>query len=103
MALPAMTSQRQVIIDAEALLKARRRLTPEAFRARALRIGDDQGALRMRYGNFLGGETEGASNAMPTSDEEAHHADDGHDHGPGSSPHRGRPRGGRAGGVRPCA
>jgi hypothetical protein len=86
-ALPAyLTSQRQVIIDAEALLRERRRLSAEAFRARALRIGDDQAALRMRYGNFLGGETEGASSAMPTSDveepgAEQHHTHDGHDHG----------------------
>lgn len=86
-ALPAyLTSQRQIIIDAEALLRDRRRLAPEAFRARALRIGDDQAALRMRYGNFLGGETEGASSAMPTSDaedqgEEQHSVGDGHDHG----------------------
>lgn len=91
-ALPAyLTSQRQVIIDAEALLRDRRRITPEAFRTRALRIGDDQAALRMRYGNFLGGETEGASSAMPTSDEEAHSADDGHDHAtPAAQPVVGR-------------
>ena len=90
-ALPAyLTSQRQVIIDAEALLKERRRLMPEAFRARSLRIGDDQAALRMRYGNFLGGETEGASSAMPTSDAEEHSADDGHDHGPTGTPLFGR-------------
>lgn len=90
-ALPAyLTSQRQVIIDAEALLRERRRLSPAAFLARAQRIGDDQGALRMRYGNFLGGETEGASNAMPTSDAEEHSADDGHDHGPAGTPIVGR-------------
>ncbi|NJR78899.1 DUF4175 domain-containing protein [Sphingomonas corticis] len=95
-ALPAyLTSQRQVIIDAQALLRERRRLSPAAFLARAQRIGDDQGALRMRYGNFLGGETEGASNAMPTSDAEApaadvHSPDDGHDHGPAGTPLVGR-------------
>ncbi|KQT31928.1 hypothetical protein ASG29_08605 [Sphingomonas sp. Leaf412] len=90
-AMPAyLRSQRQVIIDIEALLRARRGLTPAQFVERAGRIGDDQSALRRRYGDFLGGETEGASDAMPTSDAEAgteqHSADDGHDHGPTGTP-----------------
>ena len=81
-ALPAyFRSQRQIIIDAEALIRERRRLAPDRFTARSDGIGVDQRTLRMRYGQFLGEESEGPSLALPTSDEE-HSADDGHDHAP---------------------
>lgn len=67
--LPAyLRSQRQVIIDAEALLRQRRTLSPERFRARAVSIGEDQAALRLRYGQFLGGEHEVHGAELPTSD-----------------------------------
>lgn len=82
--LPAyFRSQRQIIIDAEALIKLRRQLPPEDFIKRADAIGVDQRILRLRYGQFLGEESEGGakppptSDALPTSDTPA---DDHHDH-----------------------
>lgn len=109
--LPAyFRSQRQVIIDAEALLKQKPRLDADTFAARSDAIGVDQRLLRLRYGQFLGEETEGAPTRplMPTNDAEdealadvpqtaavadtgtgtgtptiaeGHRQDDGHDHG----------------------
>ncbi|MCF7751131.1 hypothetical protein KQ945_10270 [Bacillus subtilis subsp. subtilis] len=67
--LPAyFRSQRQIIIDAEALIKLRRQLPPEEFIKRADAIGVDQRILRLRYGQFLGEESEGAATPPPTSD-----------------------------------
>lgn len=64
-------SQRQIIIDAEALLAERPRPAPDRFLARSDAIGADQRLLRMRYGQFMGEETGGgATLAMPTNDEE---------------------------------
>lgn len=67
--LPAyFRSQRQIIIDAEALLAQRSRLSADAFTGRSDAIGVDQRILRLRYGQFLGEESEGAPKAPPTSD-----------------------------------
>ncbi len=67
--LPAyFRSQRQIIIDAEALIKARPRLSAEEFVKRSDAIGVDQRILRLRYGQFLGEEAEGAAKPPPTSD-----------------------------------
>jgi len=75
--LPAyFRSQRQIIIDAEALLKEKPRLDAETFLKRADAIGVDQRILRLRYGQFLGEESEGApkrpeaqaDTSIPTSD-----------------------------------
>lgn len=67
--LPAyFRSQRQIIIDAEALIRERRRLAADPFMTRSDAIGVDQRILRMRYGQFLGEESEGAPKAPPTSD-----------------------------------
>ncbi|WP_294235582.1 DUF4175 family protein [uncultured Sphingomonas sp.] len=67
--LPAyLRSQRQVIIDAEALIRQRRSLSADQFRKRSLAIGDDQSALRLRYAQFLGGENEVHGAELPTSD-----------------------------------
>ncbi|MGB3394647.1 MAG: hypothetical protein WA956_05875 [Stenotrophomonas sp.] len=84
-------SQRQIIIDAEALLKQRSALDADTFVKRSDAIGVDQRILRLRYGQFLGEESEGAAKPPPTSDEPAtgnaaatdhdHAHDDGHDHG----------------------
>ena len=105
-------SQRQIIIDAEALLKEKPRLDPDRYLQRSDTIGVDQRLLRLRYGQFLGEESEGApeeplptSDPLPTNDaspptseapqtatasagEEAHHPGDGHDHGEDEPPQR---------------
>jgi hypothetical protein len=91
--LPAyFRSQRQIIIDAEALLKQKPRLNADTFVTRSDAIGVDQRLLRLRYGQFLGEESEGV-NTLPTNDaqestpsgeqapaEETHSMDDGHGH-----------------------
>jgi hypothetical protein len=90
-ALPAyLRSQRQIIIDAEALLRQKRKLGAADFLKRSDALGVDQRLLRLRYGQFLGEESEGAptlsandlptndlsTNDMPTNDsEESRHGD----------------------------
>lgn len=68
-------SQRQIIIDAEALLKQKRKLDAERFVARSDSIGVDQRILRLRYGQFLGEEAEGGAKPPPTNDAETHDDD----------------------------
>lgn len=51
-------SQRQIIIDTEKLLAERSRLPAATVQERANSIGVDQKLLRMRYGKFLGEETD---------------------------------------------
>ncbi|HEY0333774.1 MAG TPA: DUF4175 family protein [Stenotrophomonas sp.] len=82
--LPAyFRSQRQIIIDAEALLKQKRSLDADTFLKRSDAIGVDQRILRMRYGQFLGEESEGSPQAPPTGDA---HDDDAHEgHEPASA------------------
>jgi len=76
--LPAyFRSQRQIIIDAEALIAQRPQLATEEFERRSDLLGVDQRLLRLRYGQFLGEESEGGR-SLPTSDLSA---DDGHDDG----------------------
>ncbi|WP_255606671.1 DUF4175 domain-containing protein [Asticcacaulis sp. AND118] len=86
--LPAyFRSQRQIIIDIEALLKEKPRLKPDTFLSRSDSIGVDQRLLRMRYGQFLGEKAEGEPEAPAGhagSLGEGHSADDGHDHGSAS-------------------
>ncbi|ESQ78396.1 DUF4175 family protein [Asticcacaulis sp. YBE204] len=78
--LPAyFRSQRQIIIDIEALLKEKKKLSPEAYLARSDSIGVDQRLLRLRYGQFLGESAEGEPE-NPTGDGDEHHENDGHDH-----------------------
>ncbi|HHA2785068.1 TPA: hypothetical protein ACOEPM_000087 [Stenotrophomonas maltophilia] len=88
--LPAyFRSQRQIIIDVEALIRQRRSLAAEDFVKRSDAIGVDQRILRLRYGQFLGEESEGAAKPPPTSDlptsdaptADGHNDDHGHDHG----------------------
>ncbi|APP78630.1 hypothetical protein [Xanthomonas hortorum] len=68
--LPAyFRSQRQIIIDAEALLKEKPHLDPDAYLKRSDAIGVDQRLLRLRYGQFLGEESEGAPKGPPTADD----------------------------------
>lgn len=101
-------SQRQIIIDTEKLLAEQPRLSAAALMERSNAIGFDQKILRMRYGKFLGEESEGnigATAQAPTAEPEEetglgsvvaedhtpqekteaateeHHDQDGHDHG----------------------
>jgi hypothetical protein len=69
-ALPAyFRSQRQIIIDSEALLAQRRKLPADTYLQRADAIGVDQRLLRLRYGQFLGEESEGApQRSLPIAD-----------------------------------
>ncbi|WP_232526116.1 DUF4175 domain-containing protein [Lysobacter capsici] len=102
--LPAyFRSQRQIIIDAEALIPQRRKLGADEFLERSDAIGVDQRLLRLRYGQFLGEEAEGEPR-LPTNDEapaaDAKHKDehgdkpaatqdaphDDHDHAPNAAP-----------------
>ncbi|WP_031309353.1 DUF4175 family protein [Sphingobium sp. C100] len=79
--LPAyFRSQRQIIIDAEALIKQKSRLSADRYLSRSATIGGDQRILRGRYSQFLGGEEEGEPE-LPTADADGHHDGDGHDHG----------------------
>ena len=68
-------SQRQIIIDTEKLLKEQVTLPQEEFKNRANNLGMDQKLLRLRYGKFLGEESETEIGG------EEHSEGDGHDHG----------------------
>ena len=79
--LPAyFRSQRQIIIDSEALLAERTKLRPEKFAERSDLIGVDQRVLRLRYGQFLGEEAD-----------EGPGADGDHHEGPEASAHSADP------------
>lgn len=79
----SLRSQRQIIIDTEQLVADMRstKMSPEAVRERSQKIANDQGALRRRYGQFLGEES---SLFTDGEGEGEHHEGDGHDHGGGS-------------------
>jgi len=51
-------SQRQIIIDTEKLLKEQSAISENEFKTRSNDIGVDQKLLRLRYGKFLGEESE---------------------------------------------
>jgi hypothetical protein len=53
-------SERQIILDAERLLKERDSISKESFNSRSNDLGTDQKLLRLRYGKFLGEESESA-------------------------------------------
>ncbi|MFT4954655.1 MAG: hypothetical protein ACI8U3_001029 [Brevundimonas sp.] len=94
--MPAyFASQRQIIMDAEALIAQRGEIQPRQFLDRSNGLGVDQARLRLRYGQFLGEESEGGGLALPTNDApalptndapapepepEVHGPNDGHDH-----------------------
>jgi hypothetical protein len=67
-------SQRQIIIDTEKLLKEQSSITDQEFKNRSNNLGLDQKLLRLRYGKFLGEESETEIGG------EGHADDDGHDH-----------------------
>jgi hypothetical protein len=52
-------SQRQIIIDTEKLLRERKKIALQQFKATSNELGYDQKVLRLRYGQFLGEEFEG--------------------------------------------
>ncbi|MGN6520509.1 MAG: hypothetical protein ACTHK2_13890 [Dokdonella sp.] len=58
-------SQRQIIIDTQALLADQAQLDDAKFLARSDAIGVDQKLLRLRYGQFLGEESEGHAEHAP--------------------------------------
>lgn len=76
----SLRSQRQIIIDTEQLIADMRATNMAAAdaRYRSERIGDDQAQLRRRYGQFLGEESTLFGEEAKT---DAHHENDGHDHG----------------------
>jgi hypothetical protein len=51
-------SQRQIIIDTEKILKDKNSISEEEFKNRSNNLGIDQKLLRLRYGKFLGEETD---------------------------------------------
>ena len=79
-------SQRQVIIDTEKLLLEQKTLSKDVFETRSDSIGVDQRILRLRYGQFLGEESEGGrayGKADPASKENPQaHADEHKDEQP---------------------
>lgn len=51
-------SQRQIILDTEKLVSEKDKLKPDEFERRANNLGIDQKSLRLRYGQFLGEESD---------------------------------------------
>lgn len=72
-AMPAyFRSQRQIIIDTEALVAKRASLPADDFVVRSDVIGADQRLLRLRYGQFLGEESETEGEAHEEGPGESH-------------------------------
>lgn len=67
-------SQRQIIMDTEKLLDEQPKITEESFKNRSNALGIDQRLLRLRYGKFLGEETETEIGADHDHDHEEGHA-----------------------------
>src|SRR5690606_41643874 len=51
-------SQRQLIIDTERLIAEKPVIPKQEFNARSNELGFDQKSLRLKYGQFMGDETE---------------------------------------------
>lgn len=51
-------SQRQLIIDTEKLIKDKPNISIQEFKSRSNELGFDQKALRLKYGQFMGDESE---------------------------------------------
>ena len=98
----SLRSQRQIIIDTEQLIADMRgKVQKDEVRDRAERIAGDQGALRRRYGQFLGEEStlfndEAQSTEKTGEKHEEHDEHDGQDH---SGHDHGEPNK-RVGGIR---
>jgi hypothetical protein len=65
-------SQRQIIIDTEKLLKERASISEADFKTRSNDLGVDQKMLRLRYGKFLGEESETNIGAAHEDEHEEH-------------------------------
>jgi hypothetical protein len=63
-------SQRQIIIDTEHLIAEQAKLDADTVLARSDGIGVDQKILRLRYGQFLGEESETRSDGAPPGEDE---------------------------------
>jgi len=72
-------SQRQLIIDTEKLIAERGTISEKDFKFRSNELGFDQKQLRLKYGQFMGDETEMQSAPGQVSPE-AGEADHDHDH-----------------------
>lgn len=72
-------SQRQLIIDTEKLIAERGTISEKDFKFRSNELGFDQKQLRLKYGQFMGDETEMQSAPGQVSPE-ASEADHDHDH-----------------------
>ncbi|RYE07161.1 MAG: DUF4175 family protein, partial [Sphingobacteriaceae bacterium] len=59
-------SERQIIIETEQLLREKDTLKAEEFKKRSNNLGFDQKLLRLRYGKFLGEESESGGDAEST-------------------------------------
>jgi len=71
-------SQRQLIIDTEKLIAERQKLSKEEFNSKSNNLGFDQKSLRIKYGQFMGDETDGVTEgqlAEETSGNESDHDD----------------------------
>jgi hypothetical protein len=65
-------SQRQIIIDSEKLIKAKSSITSSEFNERSNELGFDQKQLRLKYGQFLGEESESGIAIETNIDDEDH-------------------------------
>jgi hypothetical protein len=65
-------SQRQIIIDTQKLIDEQPKLDDDAVLARSDGIGVDQKILRLRYGQFLGEESETRSDGAAAADDGKH-------------------------------
>ena len=70
-------SQRQLIIDTEKLIKDKPTISTQEFKSRSNELGFDQKALRLKYGQFMGDESEMAE---APSEIETDKAGEDHDH-----------------------
>ncbi|SEL48041.1 hypothetical protein SAMN04487910_2582 [Aquimarina amphilecti] len=76
-------SQRQLIIDTEKLLKDKSKMTTQEYKSRSNELGFDQKVLRLKYAEFMGGETEseGMTEGDEHDDEHEHEEEHGHEEG----------------------
>ena len=85
-------SQRQLIIDTEKLIAEKGQISTEEFNQRSNELGFDQKLLRLKYGQFLGEESESGiaiENEIEREEEhEGHDHDHDHDHDHGPDGHQ---------------